>query len=183
MPGNSFDALQSIVNRADRETLQHYLDGQMNNDVLSDGCEFRIHHRDGRWIWVLLRSSIVEFDSEEMRRPSRVAGTITDITATKRIERETEQLLHRLERLIKERLSPHDHFVNGTSAASKASTLSRRQIEVLRLIASGNTTAEIAQRLHISEATVQSHRKEIMQKLGQKNIATLTRFAIEAGLL
>ena len=61
--------------------------------------------------------------------------------------------------------------------------LSRRQVEVLRLIASGNTTAEIALRLHISEATVQSHRKEIMQKLGQKNIATLTRFAIEAGLL
>ncbi len=183
MPGKSFDALQSMVNRGDRETLQRYLDGQMNNDVVSDGCEFRIHHRDGRWIWVLLRSSIVEFESEERRRPSRVAGTITDITATKRIERETEQLLHRLEHLIKERLSPHDHFANGASAASKASTLSRRQVEVLRLIASGNTTAEIALRLHISEATVQSHRKEIMQKLGQKNIATLTRFAIEAGLL
>ena len=50
----------------------------------------------------------------------------------------------------------------------------------LRLIATGNTSIEIAKRLHIAEATVQSHRKEIMQKLGQKNVATLTRFAIEA---
>ena len=54
---------------------------------------------------------------------------------------------------------------------------------MLRLIAAGYTSVEIAKRLHISETTVQSHRKEIMQKLGQKNVATLTRFAIEAGLV
>lgn len=182
-PGNTFEALLARTHRSDREIVQRYLDGHMDNDVVGDGCEFRIHHREGHWVWVLLRGSVVEFDSQTGRNPVRMAGTITDVTSTKRIEREAEKLLHRLEHLIKERISPYDHFANNPGLSSKVATLSRRQIEVLRLIASGYTSTEIAQRLHISEATVQSHRKEIMQKLGQKNIATLTRFAIEAGIL
>ncbi len=192
IPGNTFAALLAMTHRADREIVQRYLDGHMDNDVVSHGCEFRVRHSDGHWIWVLLRGSVVEFDESDEsstsngrdgRTPARVAGTITDVTATKRIERETEQLLHRLEHLIKERISPHDRIASSPSAASLVATLSRRQTEVLRLIAAGNTSTEIAIRLHISETTVQSHRKEIMQKLGQKNVATLTRLAIEAGLV
>ena len=186
IPGNTFAALLAMTHRADREIVQRYLDGHMDSDIVSNGCEFRVRHSDGHWIWVLLRGSVVEFDESDARNgltPARMAGTITDVTAMKRIERETGQLLHRLEQLIKERNSPHDRFASSSSAASLVSTLSRRQTEVLRLIASGYTSTEIAKRLHISEATVQSHRKEIMQKLEQKNVATLTRFAIEAGLL
>ncbi len=201
LPGNSFAALLAMTHRADREIVQRYLDGHRDSDIVSNGCEFRVRHSDGHWIWVLLRGSVVEFDefselsefnesgeskdfdASDGRTPARMAGTITDVTAMKRIERETGQLLHRLEHLIKERISPHDRSVSAPSAASRVSVLSRRQTEVLRLIAAGNTSVEIAKRLHISETTVQSHRKEIMQKLGQKNVATLTRFAIEAGLV
>lgn len=182
-PASSFEALLPMIHRSDREIVQRYIDGHMDSDAVRNGCEFRIRHSDGSWIWVLLRGSVVEFDNQDERIPLRMAGTLTDVTATKRIERETEHLLHRLEHLIKERIHPHDRTSNAATAASMLSALSRRQIEVLRLIASGNTSTEIAKSLHISEATVQSHRKEIMQKLGQKNIATLTRFAIEAGVL
>lgn len=182
-PASSFEALFSMIHRSDREIVQRYIDGHMDSDTVSNGCEFRIRHSDGSWIWVLLRGSVVEFDNQDERIPVRMAGTLTDVTATKHIERETEHLLHRLEHLIKERIHPHDQSPNAPTAASMLSTLSRRQIEVMRLIASGNTSTEIAKNLHISEATVQSHRKEIMQKLGQKNVATLTRFAIEAGVI
>lgn len=182
-PANTFEALLSMIHRSDREIVQRYIDGHMDSDIVSNGCEFRIRHSDGHWVWVLLRGSVVESDNQDERVPKRMAGTLTDVTATKRIERETEHLLHRLEHLIKERNSPHDRSADASSAASIASTLSRRQMEVLRLITAGNTSTEIAKQLHISEATVQSHRKEIMQRLGQKNVATLTRFAIEAGIL
>lgn len=192
IPGNSFAALLAMTHRADREIVQRYLDGHMDSDIVSHGCEFRVRHSDGHWIWVLLRGSVVEFneinepdesDARNGRTPARMAGTLTDVTAAKRIERETGQLLHRLEHLIKERISVHDRPAGSPSAAARVATLSRRQTEVLRLIAAGNTSTEIAKSLHISEATVHSHRKEIMHKLGQKNVATLTRFAIEAGLL
>lgn len=182
-PESTFEALLSMIHRNDRQIVQRYIDGHMDSDSASNGCEFRIRHSEGHWIWVLLRGSVVEFDTQDEGFPVRMAGTLSDVTATKRIERETEHLLHRLEHLVKERISPHDRNLCAPSAASIASTLSRRQIEVLRLIAAGNTSIEIAKLLHISEATVQSHRKEIMQKLGQKNVATLTRFAIEAGVI
>lgn len=61
--------------------------------------------------------------------------------------------------------------------------LSKRELEVLRLIANECTSPEIAEQLFISEHTVKSHRKNLISKLGVKNIAGLVRFAIENDLL
>ena len=60
--------------------------------------------------------------------------------------------------------------------------LTGREREVLQLIAEGNTTKEIAQMLHLSPKTIDSHREHIMEKLDIRNIAGLTRYAIRAGL-
>jgi two-component system, NarL family, response regulator NreC len=51
--------------------------------------------------------------------------------------------------------------------------------EVIRLIASGYTTTEIGLRLHLSENAVESHRKNICEKLGARGRADLVRFAIQ----
>ncbi len=62
-------------------------------------------------------------------------------------------------------------------------TLSRSELEVLRLIACEFLTgAEIAERLNRSRQTVESHRKNIMQKLGTRNISELVHFAITMGV-
>ncbi len=61
--------------------------------------------------------------------------------------------------------------------------LSEREIEVLKEIAKGKTSAEIGDQLHISIRTVETHRKNIHQKLEIKNMAGLVRFAIKAGLV
>ena len=58
-----------------------------------------------------------------------------------------------------------------------------REREVLSLIALGHTTVEIADRLHISEKTVETHRAHIVAKLGLRTRADLVRFALEHGLL
>ena len=60
--------------------------------------------------------------------------------------------------------------------------LSTREREVLQLVAEGNSSAQIAARLHLSERTIESHRKRIMDKLGLRSIAELTKYAIRAGL-
>ena len=61
--------------------------------------------------------------------------------------------------------------------------LSTRQKEVLQLIAEGNSTREIAEKLFISVKTVETHRSQIMKKLGIKDIPGLVKYAIKKGIL
>ena len=61
-------------------------------------------------------------------------------------------------------------------------TLGRREREVLQLLASGKTSAQIAEALHIATGTVEVHRRNIMRKLDLHNVAELTRYAIREGL-
>ena len=61
--------------------------------------------------------------------------------------------------------------------------LSRREKEVLRLITQEMTTAEIADELFISQNTVETHRRNLLQKLDVRNTAGLVRFAVEKGLI
>jgi DNA-binding NarL/FixJ family response regulator len=60
--------------------------------------------------------------------------------------------------------------------------LSAREREVLQLIAEGKGPRQIASRLHISVKTVESHRAHIMEKLGIRTVAGLTKYAIRKGL-
>lgn len=61
--------------------------------------------------------------------------------------------------------------------------LTRREIEVLKLIAEGLTNQEIADKLFVSISTVDSHRKNLISKLQAKNTAALVRTALENKLI
>ena len=61
--------------------------------------------------------------------------------------------------------------------------LSRRESEVIKLIAEGHTSKEIAALLVISEKTVERHRANVLTKLGLRNKVDLTRYAIRRGLV
>jgi two-component system, NarL family, response regulator NreC len=61
--------------------------------------------------------------------------------------------------------------------------LSRREAEVLRLLAQGYTNQETADQLAVSVKTIETHRKRLSDKLGLKTRAQLFRFAVEGGLL
>lgn len=65
---------------------------------------------------------------------------------------------------------------------SMLSVISPREREVLQLIAEGKTTKQIALRLHISAKTVDTHRRNIMDKLDIHSVAELTKYAIREGL-
>ena len=60
--------------------------------------------------------------------------------------------------------------------------LSAREREVLQLLAEGQSSRKIAGRLHVSVTTVDTHRKHIMDKLGFRSIAELTKYAVREGL-
>nr|WP_297915103.1 response regulator transcription factor [uncultured Allomuricauda sp.] len=61
--------------------------------------------------------------------------------------------------------------------------LTRREKHVLSLIAAGKRTNDIAEELYISPLTVETHRRNLMQKLKVSNAAAMVRFAMENGLI
>ena len=61
--------------------------------------------------------------------------------------------------------------------------LTARQVEVLRLLALGRSVKEIAFELNISAKTVETHRAQIMERLGLRDLASLVRYAIRNGLI
>jgi len=76
-----------------------------------------------------------------------------------------------------------DEVGKGTTKRELLDTLSPRQREVLRLIAEGRTTKQIAQELGISVKTVETHRAQLMERLGIRDVAGLVRYAILVGLI
>ena len=79
-----------------------------------------------------------------------------------------------------------EDYVDVVRAATdrlEASTLSPRELEVLQLLAEGRSTREAAGILYVSVKTVETHRRNIMEKLGLKGVADLTRYAIREGLI
>lgn len=61
--------------------------------------------------------------------------------------------------------------------------LTPRQIEVLRMVADGHRTREIASRLKLSVKTVESHRGEVMKRLEMHDVVSLVRYAFRVGLI
>jgi len=75
--------------------------------------------------------------------------------------------------------STQPHAANAPSAFSM---LGSREREVLQLVAEGKTSGETAKQMHISVKTVETHRRNIVQKLGLHGTAELTKYAIREGL-
>ena len=75
-------------------------------------------------------------------------------------------------------------YANHTPAPSQSvfSVLTTREREVLQLLSEGKRTSQIADLLHISIKTVETHRQQIMHKLGMRSVAELTKYAIREGL-
>ncbi|MEO1486920.1 MAG: response regulator transcription factor [Bacteroidota bacterium] len=78
-----------------------------------------------------------------------------------------------------------DAYLKGMTMqdAAPEQSLSKREKEVLRLIAMEQTTQEIADQLFLSKHTIESYRKNLISKLGVRNLAGLTKYAIKLGLI
>jgi len=84
--------------------------------------------------------------------------------------------------MIKLSETPVD-LTENDPAPTKTDFLSKREIEILRLVASEYSTSRIANELFISGKTVESHRRNLFQKLGVKNSVGLTKIAVRLGVV
>ena len=71
----------------------------------------------------------------------------------------------------------------GDGADDLLGKLSQREREVLQLLAEGHTGAQIAERLSLSQKTVETYRARLVEKLGIRDVAGLVRFAIQRGIV
>ena len=72
---------------------------------------------------------------------------------------------------------------NSAGTPSPLSLLTPRQKEILQLIAEGRSTKEIAHLLSLSIKTVETHRAQLMQRVGIRDVPGLVRYALRAGLI
>lgn len=121
--------------------------------------------------------------SEPFVREALQAGASGYILKSAPIE-ELESAIRRVvrgERVLSAALPPQ--VASALLARKPAVKLTVRQREVLQLIAEGLSSRDIAVRLHLSLKTVESHRTNIAQRLDIHEVAGLTRYAIQAGLI
>jgi DNA-binding NarL/FixJ family response regulator len=74
-------------------------------------------------------------------------------------------------------------LIRGFLEHGEQPELSPREQEIVKLIAEAHTNREIAEILHLSEKTVESHRANVLQKLGMRDRVELVRYAIRRGLV
>jgi len=75
-----------------------------------------------------------------------------------------------------------DYLATTSEESSAFYLLSPREREVLQLIAEGKTSNQVAENLHVSIKTVETHRAQLLRKLKVKSVAELTKYAIREGL-
>lgn len=124
-------------------------------------------------IWTIRRLAEARVDGVVFKTsdPGHVLRAVTAATAgEKYFCPKFEKLLHKM-----------DRTENGTAAA--AETPSPRELDVLRAMAKGYSTVEISHLLFISENTVETHRKNLMQKFGARNATDLVLRALAKGYL
>jgi DNA-binding NarL/FixJ family response regulator len=76
-----------------------------------------------------------------------------------------------------------DGYVQRPGGEAAPEALTARQREVLRLVAGGKSTKEIAFLLNLSVKTVETYRSQIMERLGIRDVAGLVRYALRTGLV
>jgi DNA-binding NarL/FixJ family response regulator len=92
----------------------------------------------------------------------------------------TDIALNLLNRL---NVNPSKPQPQAVAVKPTSTDLSKREIEVLQLIADGLTNTEIADKLFTSKRTIESHRQSLLEKTSSNNTATLIRFAVLNGLV
>lgn len=180
-----YDAWADICHPDDHDEVLKYVVSLLKGDHPYLDIQFRFRHADTHWVRVLLRGRVVERGLHGEART--VAGTMLDLSSHVHRDYDRDRLMDRIEALLgagagKVIAAESVAETPREDAMPVRAKLTPRQIQVLGLIAEGHTSAKIADILHISEATIVVHRRDIMGKLDLHSIAELTRYAIQHGL-
>lgn len=130
---------------------------------------------------ILVLSSIDRIDVIEQALDAGVNGYLLKDFVLAELQQALESVLCG-QRFLSQRI--HDMPLHlGLTGNGNGTALTPRQMEILRLVASGRTTKEIARNLGISPKTVEFHRGRLMERIGVRDVTGLTRFALQIGVV
>ena len=148
---------------------------EVTRRIRSEMAETRVialsMHADRRFVMGILEAGANGY----LLKDSAFAELITAVTAVAKGKMYLSPSI--AETVVKNSLEKLDRTDEGSSVL-----LSGREREVLQMIAEGKSTKEIALKLFVSTKTVETHRKQIMDKLNIRTVAGLTKYAIREGL-
>ena len=148
---------------------------EVTRRIRSEMAETRVialsMHADRRFVMGILEAGANGY----LLKDSAFAELITAVTAVAKGKMYLSPSI--AETVVKNSLEKLDRKDEGSSVL-----LSGREREVLQMIAEGKSTKEIALKLFVSTKTVETHRKQIMDKLNIRTVAGLTKYAIREGL-
>lgn len=142
------------------ELLTKYEDPKLIGKIPSITVEYRIKHADGHYIWMRAKDYIIEFTAEGKIKTA--LGMALCIDEAKKKE-ESMFASFDIKSVAKD---TYDKYVRMKDEVDK---ISYRELQVVELLGHGLSSKAISSRLQISEDTVETHRKNILKKLGLNN--------------
>lgn len=137
--------------------------------------DYRILKPNGEEVGILEQNAVLQQDSKG--NITHILGICNDITNWKKTDKQVASITTDL----------HDNITflipDDNSLLQSQTILSKRELEIVRLLAQGLSSKSIADRLFISVHTVNTHRQNIIQKTGTKNTGELINFATCHGLI
>lgn len=138
-----------------------------------------IDHENERWLEHYLAPLECAHSNDK-----RVAIFMHDITdRIQQEEQEREKIAAELHEVVSEMLESHENSRVGFRDKLKGKSLTPREMEVLKEVASGLSTKQISIKHKVTTKTIESQRLSIMRKLSIFNVADLTKYAIKRGII
>uniref|UniRef100_Q47DK2 Two component transcriptional regulator, LuxR family n=1 Tax=Dechloromonas aromatica (strain RCB) TaxID=159087 RepID=Q47DK2_DECAR len=131
---------------------------------------------------ILVLSSVDRPEIIEQALAAGVNGYLLKDFVLAELLQALEMVLHG-ERFLSPKIREMSRFSDAEGTSGSGTQLTARQTEILRLVASGRTTKEIARDLGISPKTVEFHRSRLMERIGVHDVTGLTRFALQTGVV
>jgi DNA-binding CsgD family transcriptional regulator/PAS domain-containing protein len=148
------------------------------------GFDFRIRRADGRLVRLLQQVVVLELDA---RGNIWLVLAVNDLVEGSVDEEPPRRSLRHLRSGKSYLFVPREPEEPGRPEAgrlgNRGAELTKREIEVLGLVAVGLASREIADQLYISTATVNNHRQRILSKTGARNSSEAVRYAARLGIL
>lgn len=186
---NCFEfTIEYLMENIHPEDLPYFLDFERKvtrffNDLPPDKVlkykvtyDYRLRTRAGEYKRVL--QNTVTIQSDETGAVIRVVGVHTDITHLKKENGSTLSFIG-----LDGEPSYQDYARSADILPVTKSIFTKRETELLKLLAAGKTSAAIASILFISKETVDRHRKNMLTKTGSGNTAELLMYATKEGLI
>jgi DNA-binding CsgD family transcriptional regulator len=186
------DDLEMVLDTVSRTLRFLYLQSPEERRDYKLGFDFRIRRADGRLIRLLQQVVVLELDA---RGNIWLVLIVNDLLPGGSEEEPSRRSLRHLRNGKSYLFLPGEAEVRdgistaaeggrtGAEAAPAGAGLTKREIEVLGLVAVGLASREIADRLFISQATVNNHRQRILSKTGARNSSEAVRYATRLGIL